>query len=59
MISVPNQSSKLDVMGNQIGPDAAARVEVLSSSQNAQVTVQIVDALTGQVNSVLIALLLP
>jgi hypothetical protein len=59
MISAPNQSSKLDVMANQIGPDAAARVEVLSSSRNARVTVQIIDALTGEVQSVLIALLLP
>jgi len=59
MISAPNQSSKLDVMGNQIGPDAAVSIEVLSSSRNARVTVQLTDALTGQVQSVLIALLLP
>jgi len=32
---------------------------VLSNSQDARVTVQIVDTTTGQVNSVLIALLLP
>jgi len=55
MISAPNQSSKLDVMGNQIGTDAAARVEVLSSSPNVQVTVQIIDALTGQVASARVA----
>lgn len=59
MISAPNQSSKLDVMGNQIGPDAAVSIEVLSSRRNARVTVQLTDALTGQVQSVLIALLLP
>ena len=59
MISAPNQSSKLDVMGNQIGPDAAVSIEVLSSSRNARATMQLTDALTGQVQSVLIALLLP
>ncbi len=59
MLSAPNQSSKLDVMGNQIGPDAAVSIEVLSSTRNARVTVQLTDALTGQVESVLIALLLP
>jgi hypothetical protein len=59
MLSAPNQSSKLDVMGNQIGPDRAVSIEVLSSSKNATATVQISDAATGQVNSVLIALLLP
>ena len=59
MISAPNQSSKLDLMGNQIGTDAAGSIEVLSSSRNARVTIQISDAVTGQTKSVLIALLLP
>jgi hypothetical protein len=59
MLSAPNQSSKLDVMGNQIGMDRAVSVEVLSSSPNAVVTMQLTDAVTGQVDSVLIALLLP
>ena len=59
MLSAPNQSSKLDFMGNQLGPDEAVSIEVLSSSRNARVTVQLSDALTGQVDSVLIALLLP
>lgn len=59
MISAPNQSSKLDVIANQIGPDRAVSVEVLSSSRNARVNVQLSDTVTGQVDSVLIALLLP
>src|SRR5688572_25354458 len=59
MLSAPNQSSKLDVMGNQIGTDRAVSIEVLSSSPKAVVTTQLTDALTGQVDSVLIALLLP
>jgi hypothetical protein len=59
MISAPNQSSKLDVMGNQIGTDAAVSIEVLSSSKNARVTVQLTDALTGRTESVLVALMLP
>ena len=56
MISAPNQSSKLDLMGET---DTAGSIEVLSSSPNARVTVQISDAVTGQTKSVLIALLLP
>ena len=59
MISAPNQSSKLDVMGNTIGPDAAVSIEVLSSSRNVRVTGQIIDTTTGQVDSILIALLIP
>ena len=59
MLSAPNQSSKLDLMGNQIGPDRAVSIEVLSSSPKAVATMQLTDALTGQVESVLIALLLP
>jgi hypothetical protein len=59
MLSAPNQSSKLDLMGNQIGTDRAVSIEVLSSSPNAVVTMQLIDVLTGQVDSVLIALLLP
>ena len=59
MLSAPNQSSKLDLMGNQIGTDRAVKIEVLSSSPKAVVTMQLTDALTGQVDSVLIALLLP
>ena len=59
MLSAPNQSSKLDVMGNQIGPDRAVSIEVLSSSKNAPVTMQLTDALTGQTQSVLVALMLP
>ena len=59
MISAPNQSSKLDLLGNQIGTDGAGSIEVLSSTRNARVTVQISDAVTGQTKSVLIALLLP
>lgn len=59
MISAPNQSSKLDLMGSEIGPDAAGSIEVLSSSRNATVTVQLSDAVTGQTKSVLIALLIP
>ena len=59
MISAPNQSSKLDLMGSQLEPDEAGNLEVLSSSRNATVTVQISDAVTGQTKSVLIALLIP
>ena len=59
MISAPNQSSKLDVIANQIGTDRAVKIEVLSSSPKAVVTMQLTDVLTGQVDSVLIALLLP
>jgi len=59
MLSAPNQSSKLDLMGNQIGTDRAVKIEVLSSSPKAVVTMQLTDVLTGQVDSVLIALLLP
>ena len=59
MISAPNQSSKLDLMGNQIGTDRAVKIEILSSSPKAVVTMQLVDVLTGQVDAVLTALLLP
>jgi len=59
MLSAPNQSSKLDVIANQIGTDRAVKIEVLSSSPKAVVTMQLTDVLTGQVDSVLIALLLP
>jgi hypothetical protein len=59
MISVPNESSKLDFMGSEIGTDAAGNIEVFSSSRNARVTIQITDAVTGQTKSVLIALLIP
>jgi hypothetical protein len=59
MIVMPNEASKLEVMGNQIGTDAAVSIEVLSSSRNARVTVQLTDELTGQAQSVLVTLLLP
>jgi len=59
MIQTPNQSSKLDLMGSELGTNEAGSIEVLSSSRNAEVTVQISDAVTGQTKSVLIALLLP
>ena len=59
MLSAPNQSSKLDLMGNQIGTDRAVKIEVLSSSPKPVVTMQLTDAVTGEVQSVLIALLLP
>jgi hypothetical protein len=59
MLSAPNQSSKLDFMGSQMGTDGAGSIEVVSSSRNARVTMQITDALTGQTKSILIALLLP
>ena len=59
MLSAPNQSSKLDLLGSEIGTDAAVSIEVFTSSPNARVTVQISDAVTGQTKSVLIALLLP
>jgi hypothetical protein len=58
MLSAPNQSSKLDVMGNTIGPDGAVRVEVLSSNRNVRVNAHIIDATTGQVDS-LIGLFIP
>ena len=59
MLSAPNQSSKLDFMGSQLGPNEAGSIEVLSSSRNARVTAQLSDAVTGQTQSVLIALLIP
>jgi len=59
MLSAPNQSSKLDFMGSQMGTDGAGSIEVISSSRNARVTMQITDAVTGQTKSILIALLLP
>ena len=58
-ISAPNQSSKLDVMGNLIGADRAVSIEVISTSPNLKATVQLSDVATGHVDSVLIALLLP
>jgi hypothetical protein len=59
MILMPDEAGRSIVIGNQIGPDAAVSIEVLSSSRNARATMQLTDALTGQVQSVLIALLLP
>jgi hypothetical protein len=56
MLSAPNQSSKLDLMG---GTDTAGSIEVWSSRPNARVTATISDAVTGETKSVLIALLLP
>jgi hypothetical protein len=59
MICAPNQSSKLDFMGSEMGTDGAGSIEVLSSSRNARVTILISDPYSGQTRSVLIALLLP
>jgi hypothetical protein len=50
-----NESTKLDFMGSGIGTDAAGSIEVLSSSRNARITIQITDAVTGQTKSLVIA----
>ncbi len=59
IILMPNEAAKSIVIGNQIGTDRAASIEVLTSSRNARVTTQLTDALTGQVDSFLTALLIP
>src|SRR5829696_3752326 len=37
IVVMPDEAGNLEVMGNQIGPDAAVSIEVLSSSRNARV----------------------
>jgi hypothetical protein len=59
MVLMPDEVGNLELMGNQIGTDRAASIEVLTSSKNARATVQLSDALAGQTKSVLVALLLP
>ena len=51
---VPGEAASLDLIASTYG-----RGIVLSDTQDARVTVQIIDTTTGQVNSVLVALLLP
>lgn len=50
----PGEAASLDLLATTYG-----RGIVLSDSQDARVTVQIIDTTTGQVDSVLIALLIP
>ena len=50
----PGEAASLDLLATTYG-----RGSVISNSQDAKVTLQIIDTETGQVDSVLIALLLP
>lgn len=50
----PGEAASVELVATTYG-----RGVVLSNSQNARVTVQIIDTATGQVDSILIALLLP
>lgn len=50
----PGEAASFELIASTYG-----RGIVLSDTQDARVTVQIIDTTTGQVNSVLIALLLP
>ncbi len=50
----PGEAASLDLLATTYG-----RGIVISDSQNARVTVQIIDTTTGQVESVLVALLIP
>jgi hypothetical protein len=53
-----DEAASAMVMGNSIGTDRAGSITVVSNSRNVRVTSQLIDALTGQVDS-LMALLLP
>lgn len=59
VIVMPNEAVRSELMGNQIGTDRTGTIEALTSSKNAQATVHLYDALTGQTKSVLVALFVP
>jgi hypothetical protein len=54
LMLAPGEAASVDLIATTYG-----RGIVLSDSQNARVTLQIVDTTTGQTNAVLVALLLP